>query len=120
MEKYARPTEGVHGFDGPIGVSYGEEWMPLIDTYIEAGNDALGCGIITDYNDGKVVGASIAQFNIAGGERITSPAAFMKEVPSNLTLWTQVEVEKILFEGTKAIGVQIIKDGKKGLPPQTN
>jgi hypothetical protein len=86
MGKYARPTEGVHGIDRPIGVAYGEEWMPLIDSYIEAGNDALGCGIITDYNDGNVVGAIIAKFNIASGERITSPAAFLKEIPPNLTL----------------------------------
>jgi choline dehydrogenase len=113
MERYAKPTPGAHGSGGPIGVGYGSEWMPLIDTYIEAGDDALKCGIIPDYNDGTVVGASVAQFNIAGGERITSPDAFLKTVPKNLTLWTEVEVHKLVFEGKKAVGVEFTKHGKK-------
>jgi choline dehydrogenase-like flavoprotein len=115
MEKYAKPTEGAHGTKGPIGVSYGKEWMPLIDTYLEAADEALKCGIIPDYNDGNVVGASVAQFNIAGGERITSPDAFLKTIPKNLTLWTEVEVDKIILDGKKAVGVQFTKNGKTGI-----
>lgn len=114
MEKYAKPTQGTHGTKGPIGVGYGSEWMPLIDTYVEAGDDALKCGIISDYNDGNVIGASVAQFNIADGERITSPEAFLKTVPKNLTLWTEVDVSRLLFKGKKAIGVEYVKNGKKG------
>jgi choline dehydrogenase len=114
MEKYATPTKGAHGTKGPIGVSYGEEWMPLIDTYLEAADDALGCGIIPDYNDGNVVGASVAQFNVARGQRITSPDAFLKDYPKNLSFETGVEVERVIFEGKKAVGVEFTKDGKKG------
>jgi choline dehydrogenase len=114
MEKYARPTQGAHGTSGPIGVGYGSEWMPMIDTYLEAADDALNCGIILDYNDGNVVGASVAQFNIAGGERITSPDVFLKRVPGNLTIFTEIEVDRLLFDGKKAVGVEYIKDGKKG------
>jgi choline dehydrogenase-like flavoprotein len=116
MEKFAKPTEGAHGFKGPIGVGYGKEWMPLIDTYLEAADDALKCGIIPDYNDGNVVGASVAQFNIAGGERITSPVAYLKTIPKNLILWTEVEAHKIVFEGKRAVGVEFTKDGKTGIP----
>jgi choline dehydrogenase-like flavoprotein len=115
MERYAKPTKEAHGTKGPIGVGYGSEWMPLIDTYLEAANDALNCGIIPDYNDGNVVGASVAQFNIAGGERITSPDAYLKQIPGNLTLWTEVDVNRIIMEGKKAVGVEFIKDGKTGL-----
>jgi len=114
MEKYAKPTEGAHGTKGPIGVGYGAEWMPLIDTYIEAADDALKCGIIPDYNDGNVIGASVAQFNIAGGERITSPDAFLKTIPDNLKLLTEVEVNRIILEGKKAVGVEITKNGQTG------
>jgi len=89
--------------------------MPLIDTYLEAADEALKCGIIPDYNDGNVVGASVAQFNIAGGERITSPDAFLKTIPKNLTLWTEVEVDKIILDGKKAVGVQFTKNGKTGI-----
>ena len=115
MERYAKPTKEAHGSSGPIGVGYGSEWMPLIDTYLEAADDALKCGIIPDYNDGNVVGASVAQFNIAGGERITSPDAFLKQIPENLTLWTEVEVNRIIMDGNKAIGVEFTKDGKTGI-----
>lgn len=114
MEKYAEPTKGAHGTKGPIGVSYGAEWMPLIDTYIEAADEALKCGIIRDYNDGNVIGASVAQFNITGGERITSPDAFLKTIPDNLKLWTEVEVNRIILEGKKAVGVEITKNGQTG------
>src|SRR5271156_3649503 len=114
MEKYARPTEGAHGSKGPIGVGYGAEWMPLIDTYLEAADDTLKCGIIWDYNDGNVVGGSVAQFNISGGKRITSADAFLKTIPPNLTIWTEVLVDKIVFEGDKAVGVDFTKNGEKG------
>jgi choline dehydrogenase len=114
MEKYAKPTKGAHGSNGPIGVGYGAEWMPLIDTYLEAADDALKCGIIPDYNDGNTVGASVVQFNIAGGQRITSPGAFLKDAPENLTLWSEAEVNHILFEGKKAIGVEFVRNGKTG------
>jgi len=113
MEKYAKPTKGAHGTSGPIGIGYGAEWMPLIDTYLEAADDALKCGIIPDYNDGNVVGASVAQFNITGGERITSPGAFLKTIPDTLTLWTETEVNKIVLDGKKAVGVEVKKNGKK-------
>jgi choline dehydrogenase-like flavoprotein len=113
MEKYATPTQGVHGTKGPIGVSYGAEWMPLIDTYLEAADDALQCGIIPDYNDGNVVGGSVAQFNIVSGRRITSADAFLKSIPKNLTISTEVLVDKIVFDGDKAVAVEFTKDGKK-------
>jgi choline dehydrogenase-like flavoprotein len=116
MEKLAKPTKGAHGTKGPIGVGYGAEWMPLIDTYIEAADEALKCGIIPDYNDGNVVGASVAQFNIAGGERITSPDAFLKTIPDNLTIGTEVEVNRITLQGRKAVGVEITKNGQTGTP----
>jgi choline dehydrogenase len=73
-----------------------------------------GNRIIPDYNDGNVISASVAQFNVAGGERITSPDAFLKSIPENLTLWTEAEVLKLVFEGKKAVGVEFIKNGRKG------
>lgn len=48
-----------------------------------------------------------------GTQRSTSVSAFLPFVPSNLEIWTESRVTKLLFSGKKAIGAGLL-DGRKG------
>ena len=41
------------------------------------------------------------------GLRVTASAAFLSDSPSNLTVMTESAVERVLFEGRKAVGVEV-------------
>ncbi len=41
------------------------------------------------------------------GRRVTASAAFLSDVPSNLTILTESAIERILFDGRRAVGVQV-------------
>ena len=50
---------------------------------------------------------SVGQACALDGRRITASDAFISAAPVNLTIIADAAVEKILFEGQKAIGVRI-------------
>ena len=64
-----------------------------------------------DHNSGDPIGMSVCQISALNGRRTTASDAFISEVPANLTVMTDTAVEKILFDGQKAVGVEIT--GKK-------
>ena len=62
-------------------------------------------------NSGDPIGIALSQYTAIDGRRITASDAFLSNRPSNLTVTVESPVEKILFEGQRAIGVQL--SGKK-------
>lgn len=59
-----------------------------------------------DINSGDPLGASVCQVSARNGRRTTASAAYLSDVPSNLTIITDVIVEKILFDQNSAVGVR--------------
>lgn len=59
------------------------------------------------------MGVSSAQLSYSKGVRSTSEQAFLDDRPSNLTVWINTRVSKIIFEDKKAVGLETV-DGKKG------
>ena len=64
-----------------------------------------------DHNSGNPIGISVCQISASNGRRTTASDAFLSAAPGNLTVVTNATVERILFEGQKAAGVEIA--GKK-------
>lgn len=64
-----------------------------------------------DHNSGNPIGMSVCQISALNGRRTTASGAFLSAAPANLTILTDAAVERVLFEGQKAVGVQI--HGKK-------
>ena len=58
-----------------------------------------------DVNSGDPLGASVCQVSARDGLRATASGAYLSEVPSNLTILTDVSIVKILFNQDSAIGV---------------
>ena len=60
-----------------------------------------------DHNSGDPIGMSVCQIGASNGRRTTASDAFLSTVLANLTILTNATVERILFEGQKAVGVEI-------------
>jgi choline dehydrogenase-like flavoprotein len=123
MEKYdAAGTNGYahladanaakHGKDGRLGVGL----PPVLERGVEAQMDALleaGEVVNMDPNDGDVLGVSVFPMSYAKSGRTTSAGAFLQDSPSNLEIWTDAKVAKLVFEGNMVVGVET-EDGRKG------
>ncbi|CZR52831.1 related to alcohol oxidase [Phialocephala subalpina] len=109
--KYADPTPGFHSAGGMFAVGYGTEWQPLIEYCMQASQEA-GHSVNLDNNDGSPIGLSIAQFNVDNGARVTSASAFLnsdaRSKLKNLIVVTQTIASKIIFDGKRATGVQLL------------
>ncbi|KAH8648357.1 putative glucose dehydrogenase [Tricladium varicosporioides] len=107
----ATPTPGFHSQGGLFAVGYGPEWQPIIEYCMQAGQEC-GHAINLDNNDGDPIGLSIAQFNVNNGTRVTSGSVFLgpseRTKLNNLVIITETMASKILFDGKRAIGVELI------------
>ena len=64
---------------------------------------------IEDYNGASQEGASIFQQNVSGGLRYSSSVGYLDDhgLP-NLTVWTGAQVQRVVIEGNRAVGVEVI------------
>ena len=85
----------------------------ILDAVIEAANE-MGIPRTSDFNTGDNNGVGYFHVNQKRGVRMSAARAFLKPVLNrpNLRLETGVLVEKVLFEGKRAVGVQFRQDGQ--------
>ncbi|MFL2761232.1 MAG: GMC family oxidoreductase [Gammaproteobacteria bacterium] len=107
-----------HGFDGPLSVKKSEgKHDELLDVFVEAGGQA-GFPLTNDFNGKNQEGFSRYEHTMAdtkrGPRRWSSARAYLHPAlkRKNLATETNVQVNKILFEGKKAVGVEYSKKGK--------
>ncbi|MEH6403615.1 MAG: choline dehydrogenase [Sneathiella sp.] len=114
-EKWIKGENTYRGGSGPVGVNNGNEMKlsPLYDTFIKAGEEA-GYPKTEDYNGYSQEGFGPMHMTVDKGVRASTSHAYLKPVKSrsNLTILTHCMAEKITFDGTRATGIQIRRDGK--------
>ena len=106
--------EGYHGSSGELGVSLPTSFKtPFVEGFMDA-CAAIGIPKNSDYNGVKQQGVGIVQSTIKNGKRDSAAAAFLKPVlgRSNLTTITHAQVDKIIINDKKAVGVQYTKGAK--------
>ncbi|MGW9331771.1 GMC family oxidoreductase [Bosea sp. NPDC055594] len=108
--------EEARGRSGPLPVTDIDWQHPLCAAFVE-GVAALGIPRNPDYNGGSQAGVGYYQRLIAGGRRVSSARAFLKPALSrpNLNVRTNARALRIVFEGTRAIGIVY---GQGGAPRQ--
>lgn len=106
-----------YGKEGPLHIGYSRQPHPLGHIFIEACQQS-GIPHNEEYNGAEQFGASMLQFNIKNNQRQSTAVAFLKPVlhRKNLTVKTDSRVSKILLEGNRAVGVEVI--GPKGKTEQ--
>ena len=112
-EDNARGADAYHGVGGPLRVEDPRDPNPLSLVFVEAAVEA-GLPRNADFNGAEQEGAGLYQLNQRGGRRLSAAAAFLKPVSDrkNLTVLTGAHATCVLFDGTRAVGVEYVRDGK--------
>ena len=101
------------GGDGPIHVTeLAKDPQPLADAFVQA---CLQAGIPAnpDYNGARYEGVGYLQLSTRDGQRCSTAHGYLGEtIPARLTLRTQAQAVGIVWEGTRAVGLRYVCDGR--------
>ncbi|HZT44937.1 MAG TPA: GMC family oxidoreductase N-terminal domain-containing protein [Gaiellaceae bacterium] len=111
-EDNERGENEFHGVGGPLAVSDSRAMTPLIDAQLEAAVQA-GYELIDDLNVDRPEGVSRFQLTQRNGMRCSAANAFLHpaEERPNLEVSTGVFVERVVFAGARAVGVELVRNG---------
>jgi choline dehydrogenase len=112
-EDNERGEDAYHGADGPLSVSESRSMHPLVDTMLEAARQA-GHEHNPDFNGARQEGVGRFQLTQRNGLRCSTVDAFLQSAGErpNLTVITRAFALRVLFEGDRAVGVEISRDGE--------
>lgn len=113
MENCLAGGDTYRGADGPLVLERGPCENPLFPAFFEAVQQA-GHQLTDDVNGYKQEGFARFDRNIQNGRRLSAARAYLHPVKkrSNLDIVTRAFVTKILFDGKRAIGVEVRKNGR--------
>lgn len=114
-ETWQDGEDAYRGGSGPLGVSGGNNMAgnPLYQAFIDAGVEA-GYPRTDDYNGYCQEGFGPMHMTVRGGVRESTSRAYLRPALKrrNLTVMKYVLVDKVVFDGTRAIGVAARHNGK--------
>ena len=112
-EDNERGEDAFHGAGGPMSVSDSRSMSPLIETMIEA-SVLAGLEPNPDFNGADQEGVGRFQLTQRNGRRCSTAAAFLHPAADrpNLDVITDAMALRILFDGSRAVGVEVARDGK--------
>ncbi|HZP72563.1 MAG TPA: choline dehydrogenase [Gaiellaceae bacterium] len=106
METCLAGADDWRGGDGPLRLERGPASGPLFDAFFAAVQEA-GYELTGDVNGFRQEGFARFDRNISHGRRLSAARAYLHPVMRrpNLTVRTRTFVERVLFDGTRAVGV---------------
>ncbi|HEX9548334.1 MAG TPA: GMC family oxidoreductase N-terminal domain-containing protein, partial [Acidimicrobiales bacterium] len=112
-EDNERGASALHGSGGPLRVSDGRSRNPIAEAFVEAAI-AYGLPANDDFNGPKQDGVGWYQVTQRDGRRASTASCYLQPAMSrpNLHVETHVQVLKILFEGSRAVGVEGVRVGE--------
>jgi len=115
MENWEGEKSQFRGSLGPVKVNRGNNMRlnPLYQAFVDAGVEA-GYPQNADYNGARQEGFGPMQMNVDNGIRASTAKAYLKPAlsRSNLTVIKKAHVERIVFEGIRAVAVEYTKNGR--------
>jgi choline dehydrogenase len=108
MENCLAGADEWRGGDGPLQLERGPADGPLFGAFFDAVQEA-GYPLTDDVNGFRQEGFAKFDRNIRKGRRLSAARAYLHPVMnrSNLEVRTRTFVERVVFDGTRAIGVQV-------------
>ena len=112
METSHGGQSGWRGTDGPLHVTRGPRTNPLFHAFVDAGIEA-GYQATEDYNGQQQEGFGPMEQTVYRGRRWSTANAYLRPALKrhNVSI-KKCFVRKILFEGKKAVGVEINQGGQ--------
>nr|WP_315595309.1 GMC family oxidoreductase N-terminal domain-containing protein [uncultured Cupriavidus sp.] len=108
----------LHGGTGPLSVADLRSPSPFARYFLEAAM-AVGHRYNPDFNGGQQEGAGYYQVTQRNGERCSAARAYLRDASGTATRWqnldvlTDRQVLRIVFEGQRATGVAVMRDGRE-------
>ncbi len=109
-ETHKAGADNYHGGDGPLHVTTAPATNPLFRAFIKAGEQA-GYRETSDINGFRQEGLGVMDMTTVNGRRCSTSRAYLDPAKTrpNLSIETNTTITRILFDGTKAIGVECVK-----------
>lgn len=112
-ENQQRGESRLHGVGGPLTVSNLNMAHPLHDAFLRGAQEA-GYTLNDDFNGEIQEGAGEYQLTVKNGIRASTAAAYLKPAKrrANLRIETHAILQRVLFEGKRAVGVEYRQNGQ--------
>jgi choline dehydrogenase len=115
LEDHAWGVSEFHGAGGPVHVSdVSSSVHPLCATFLDACTSA-GIAHTRDFNGAQAEGAGLWHVTIKDGVRVSSANAYLRPVwrRANLDVRLRAHATRVLFSGSRAVGVEYLRAGKR-------
>ncbi len=108
-----RGADAYHGVGGPLNVADLRDANPLSGVFVDAARE-LGFPLNADFNGAEQEGFGFYQVTQKDGQRWSTAAAFLRPAMHrpNLTIRTAAQATRLLFEGTRVVGVSYVHNGE--------
>ena len=115
-ENQERGKNDYHGDNGPLSVSDPRIKLDLLERFMDAAEEK-GIPKIDDFNKGDNFGCGYFQVTERNGLRCSAAVGYLNPIKKrkNLKIITNCHVEKINFNGTKAISVSFWKGNETNI-----
>ena len=115
MENTPTGDDAWHGRSGPFPIRQrtAEENTPSMRAFVDA-SEAVGLAHVSDFNGADQHGVGPYPLNVVDGVRINTGIAYLTaavRARPNLTIRGDAEVDRIVIEGKRAVGVKLV-DGE--------
>lgn len=112
-EGYAGGASEYHGADGELGVSDLRSDHPACRAWVAAAQE-FGLPRNPDFNGATDYGVGSYQLNIRGHWRASASVSFLRPAlrRPNLVVHTEAHASRVLFERSRAIGVEYVQGGQ--------
>ena len=101
------------GGDGPLSTQMTSFSDPLVDAFGAAGQ-AAGYKATPDYNGAQQEGFGVWQLTVRDGRRCSAADAYLRPALTrpNLTVEIKSLVTRLVFSGTRAVGIEYVRNGR--------
>jgi 4-pyridoxate dehydrogenase len=110
QEAWEGGANAYRGSEGPLTTQFNRYRDPLNEAFLEAGASA-GHPFTEDYNGAQQEGFGRLQSSVRNGRRCSTAVAYLRPALKrpNLTLKVRALATRILFEGTRAVGIEYVE-----------
>jgi len=114
IEDHELGDDGLRGVGGPVHISTNKFRYPLAEKAIKAG-EQMGLNLRDDLNREDQEGIGYYCYNIKDGRRQSAATCFLDPIRDrpNLTVITNVHVDRIRFENKRAVAVECRVNGQR-------
>jgi len=113
-ENNQRFANEFHGYGGPLGVSNPISPLPICEAFFQAGQE-LNIPFNADFNGASQEGLGYYQLTQLDAQRSSTSTGFLDPIRDrpNLTVKLQSQAVRVLVEGGRAVGVELVTGGSR-------